>query len=115
MACARPAWRWRATTEEIYDQFWMQTIRHLTEARLAGGRRSVLQSDRKAYDFGDTVRISAMLQDESFQPLEAEVQAEATGDARPGRRVGVVWHAPTRLAGAHPPNGPWACAPRAQT
>ncbi len=68
-------WRWRVSTDEIYDQFWMQTIRHLTEARLAGGRRSVLQSDRKAYDFGDTVRISAMLQDENFQPLEDELQA----------------------------------------
>jgi hypothetical protein len=68
-------WRWRVSTDEIYDQFWMQTIRHLTEARLAGGRRSVLQSDRKAYDFGDTVRISALLQDENFQPLEDEIQA----------------------------------------
>lgn len=68
-------WRWRTTTDEIYDQFWMQTIRHLTEARLAGGKRSILQSDRQSYDFGDIVRLSALLQDESFQPLEDEVQA----------------------------------------
>ena len=68
-------WRWRATTEEIYDQFWLQTIRHLTEARLSGGRRSVLQSDRQAYGFGDIVRLSALLQDENFKPLEDDTQA----------------------------------------
>ena len=68
-------WRWRSTTEEIYDQFWLQTIRHLTEARLSGGRRSVLQSDRQAYGFGDIVRLSALLQDENFKPIEDDTQA----------------------------------------
>ena len=68
-------WRWRAPTEEIYDQFWLQTIRHLTEARLSGGRRSVLQSDRQAYGFGDIVRLSALLQDENFKPLEDDTQS----------------------------------------
>ncbi len=75
-------WRWRATTEEIYDQFWLQTIRHLTEARLSGGKRSVLQSDRQAYDFGDIVRLSALLQDENFKPIEDETQTVTIDDPR---------------------------------
>src|SRR5262249_18866281 len=32
-------WRWRATAEEVYDRFWIQTIRYLTESRLSGDRR----------------------------------------------------------------------------
>jgi hypothetical protein len=68
------SWRWRATTEEVYDQFWVQTVRFLTETRLAGGRRQLLDSDREVYDLGDIVRISALLQDEAYRPLEADTQ-----------------------------------------
>ena len=65
-------YQWRSTTEEIYEQFWMQTVRYLTEARLTGGKRRVLQTDREAYDLGEAVRISALLQDERFRPLDEE-------------------------------------------
>jgi hypothetical protein len=67
-------WRWRATTEEIYDQFWMQTVRYLTEGRLQGGKRRLLQLDRDAYELGDAVRVSALLQDEDFRPVVADFQ-----------------------------------------
>jgi hypothetical protein len=65
-------WRWRSTTEEVYDQFWMQTVRYLTEGRLSGGKRQLLQTDSEAYELGDVVRVSAMQLDENFAPIEAE-------------------------------------------
>ena len=67
-------WRWRSTTEEIYDQFWMQTVRYLTESRLTGGKRKLVQLDRDQYELGDVVRVSALMQDESFQPSTEEYQ-----------------------------------------
>jgi len=68
------SWRWRATTEEVYDQFWMQTVRYLTEGRLAGGKRRLLQLDRDEYELGDIVRVSALVQDENFRPSTDEFQ-----------------------------------------
>ena len=67
-------WRWRSTTEEIYDQFWMQTVRYLTEGRLTGGKRKLIQLDRDEYELGDVVRVSALLEDESFRPATEEYQ-----------------------------------------
>lgn len=73
------SWRWRSTTLEVYDQFWIQTVRYLTETRLLGGRRQLLQTESEAYDLGDVVSVSALLVDEGYQPLEAEaVTATAT-------------------------------------
>ena len=65
-------WRWRSTAEEVYDQFWIQSIRWLTESRLLGNRRTLLETDREAYDLGESFRISARLEDESYKPLEDE-------------------------------------------
>ncbi len=67
-------WRWRATAEEVYDRFWVQTVRYLTESRLLGDRRRLIQTDKDAYDLGDTIRISAFVTDESFRPIEADEQ-----------------------------------------
>jgi len=67
-------WRWRSTTEEIYDQFWMQTVRYLTEGRLQGGKKRLLQLDQEKYELGDVVRVSALVQDDSFRPSEADHQ-----------------------------------------
>lgn len=67
-------WRWRSTTEDVYDQFWVQTVRFLTESRLTGGKRQLLQTDSETYELGDFVRISAMLQDESYKPLTTDSQ-----------------------------------------
>ncbi|MBN1443636.1 MAG: hypothetical protein JXA90_13080, partial [Planctomycetes bacterium] len=68
-------WRWRATTEDVYDQFWIQTVRYLTETRLSGGKRQILQTDSEVYGLGDVVRVSALLMDESYKPLEIESQS----------------------------------------
>jgi hypothetical protein len=65
-------WRWRATAEEVYDRFWIQTVRYLTEGRLLGDRRRILQTDSETYELGETVRISVLLEDENYRPVEAE-------------------------------------------
>ena len=65
-------WRWRSTAEEVYDQFWIQSIRYLTESRLMGDRRRHIQTDREAYELGSPVRISVRLEDENFQPVTDE-------------------------------------------
>jgi hypothetical protein len=65
-------WRWRATAEEVYDRFWIQTIRYLTESRLMGDRRRFLETDRESYDLGSAVRVAAHLEDESREPLEID-------------------------------------------
>lgn len=65
-------WRWRATAEEVYDRFWIQTIRYLTESRLAGDRRQLVETDKDAYELGDSMRLSAHLTDESFRPVDQE-------------------------------------------
>lgn len=65
-------WRWRATAEEVYDRFWIQLMRFLTEGRLLGDRRRILQTDRESYELGETVRISVLLEDENYRPVDAE-------------------------------------------
>jgi len=67
-------WRWRATAEEVYDSFWIQSVRYLTESRLLGDRRRLLETDRESYDLGETLRVSALLSDENFRPLEVAEQ-----------------------------------------
>lgn len=72
-------WRWRATAEEVYDSFWVQSLRYLTENRLSGDRRKLLQTDKDAYDLGESVRVSAFATNEDFRPLAAEdVSVEVT-------------------------------------
>lgn len=77
-------WRWRATAEEVYDRFWIQSLRYLTESRLAGNRRKLLECDREVYDLGDTLRVSLYRTDESFRPVvapEATVLVNAPDEA----------------------------------
>jgi hypothetical protein len=82
-------WRWRALSEELYDRFWMQSLRTLTEGRLLGDRRRLLLSDRDEYDLGDVVRVSAFVQDKEYRPSEAEsFEVEALDPA--GERSSLV-------------------------
>ncbi len=68
-------WRWRALAEEVYDRFWIQSVRYLTEGRLLRKERFLIQTDRDAYDFGETVRVSVHALDENYKPV-------ATGEVR---------------------------------
>ncbi len=65
-------WRWRSIREEIYDQFWLQMLRALTEGRLHGDRKKLILTDKEQYSLGDLVRLSALVQDEEYQPSTAD-------------------------------------------
>ena len=67
-------WRWRSTTADIYDQFWIQSVRYLTESRLLGGRRQLLQTEGDSFDLGDVIRLSGLFLDENYSPVEGESQ-----------------------------------------
>ncbi|HLU48189.1 MAG TPA: hypothetical protein VK116_08895, partial [Planctomycetota bacterium] len=75
-------WRWRSTTLEIYDQFWIQTVRYLTETRLLGGRRQLLQTENDVYDLGDIISVSALVLDDGYQPLESETVLATVTDPK---------------------------------
>ncbi len=42
--------------------------------RLSGGKQKLLQTDSEVYDLGDIVRVSALLLDENYKPIEIESQ-----------------------------------------
>jgi hypothetical protein len=68
-------WRWRSAQDnaELFDKFWIQTVRFLAGGRsLAGHRRGTLQADQERYELGDRVTVGARLLDASFQPLAVE-------------------------------------------
>jgi hypothetical protein len=68
-------WRWRkaGSQAEFFDKFWIQSVRHLVEARsLEGRRRGSVQTDRDRYELGEKVAVTAKLQDAAYQPLSAE-------------------------------------------
>jgi hypothetical protein len=58
-------WRWRYPMENYdYDRFWTQIIRYLGETRLLGTQKQVvLETDKKTYSPGETVRISLSVLD----------------------------------------------------
>ncbi len=78
-------WRWRPLAEEIYERFWIQSIRFLTEGRLVRRERALVQTDRDTYELGETWRLGLYLLDENYQPIEAEDAAltitEPDGDS----------------------------------
>lgn len=99
-------WRWRATAEEVYDRFWIQSVRFLTEGRLLGDRRRLIQTDRESYDLGEAVRVSAYLTDEAFRPVDAEEQVLAVdgpGGSSAELRLGKDPAAPGWYRGIHMP------------
>ncbi len=58
-------WRWRFPMESYdYDQFFSQTARYLAEYRMLGSQRQVLlNTDKKIYSPGETVRIQLSILD----------------------------------------------------
>jgi uncharacterized membrane protein len=58
-------WRWRYPMENYdYDRFWNQTVRYLGETRLLGAQKQVLlNTDKKTYSPGETVRITLSVLD----------------------------------------------------
>jgi hypothetical protein len=80
-------WRWRGFGADVFDRFWVQTIRYLVEGKVAGGnRRGMLLTDQDTYPLGKPIRATARLFDQQFAPLQtAEVTGYTTlaGEERP--------------------------------
>ncbi len=63
-------WRWRRYGEEVFDRFWIQTIRFLAEGKLLGGmKRGLLMTDSTQASLGESVAVTARLLDERFEPI----------------------------------------------
>ena len=77
-------WRWRRQGEEMFDRFWTQMIRFLSEGKLmSGNRRGILLTESDQYALGDSVTVTARLFNERFEPLDREaVVAQYEGGGR---------------------------------
>ncbi|HWB54068.1 MAG TPA: glutamine amidotransferase, partial [Tepidisphaeraceae bacterium] len=64
------SWRWRFYTgENVFDTFWVQTLRQLARGRRLGERRFTFTASRPIYDLGSRVEINLRLLD-SHLPAE---------------------------------------------
>ena len=79
-------WRWRATTEPVFNRFWVRLVRYLAQARRqAPSKRGSITLDRETFSVGDYVKIEARLLDDAYNPAQtSEVAAtlESPGEAR---------------------------------
>lgn len=84
-------WRWRATAENHFNQFWIQLVRYLAQARRQGAtRRGSITLDRDTVNIGEYVKIEAQVLDASFAPWH-EPQVDATIEyAGGGQRLNVA-------------------------
>lgn len=84
-------WRWRSVgyDSEFFRRFWIQTIRYLIEGRLLESKgRGYVTADKKSYQRGDTVTITAELNDVQSKPLAlAQVPVTVTVDGKPARSI----------------------------
>lgn len=64
-------WRWRWRVGDAYfARYWVQTIRYLARAKLAGQRAAELSADRRHYERGETIRLRLQFGDERLAPAE---------------------------------------------
>ena len=71
-------WRWRRFGPELYDRFWVQLVRYLSEGKLLGGsKRATLLVENEHPVLGEAVTVTARLLDARFEPLvRDEVSAQ---------------------------------------
>ncbi len=65
-------WRWRrvGVRAQYFDRFWIQIVNFLVETRsLQGKRRGLIDTDRRDYELGDEVLLTARVLDERFEEL----------------------------------------------
>ncbi len=73
-------WRWRRFSPELYDRFWVQFVRYLSEGKLLGGsKRATLLVENEHPALGEAVTVTARLLDSRFEPLQRdEVAAQVS-------------------------------------
>ena len=71
---ADETWRWRSIAEDVFDRFWVQTVRFLLEGRLAGERKRFrIFVDKEVVDLGDSAHLQVEAYTPQFEPYEADV------------------------------------------
>ncbi len=75
-------WRWRRFGPELYDRFWVQLVRYLSEGKLLGGsKRATLLVENEHPVLGEAVTVTARLMDVRFEPLARdEVSAQYSAE-----------------------------------
>jgi hypothetical protein len=67
-------WRWRRLGEELFNAFWVQSLRYLVEGKLLGAKKRVtLFTEGETFQLGAAVNVTARLFDARFNPLETNV------------------------------------------
>jgi hypothetical protein len=63
-------WRWRADEQlDVYNRYWLQTIRYLARSKLAGENKEVTLSTNKTnYRYGESVRLELKFHDPRLAP-----------------------------------------------
>lgn len=58
------SWRWRYYTgEQIFNSYWVQTLRYLARGKKLGQRKLTLAAERPVYQLGESVRASVRVLD----------------------------------------------------
>lgn len=73
-------WRWRYYTgEQIFNSYWVQTLRYLSRGKKLGQRKMTFVSERPVYQMGESARLSARVLDPQLLmqlPDELRVQVQ---------------------------------------
>ncbi len=90
-------WRWRFREDELrFNQFWVQTVRHLARSRLG---RVELRVDRQTpYQRGEPIKVTVRFPDDQ-PPPDPGAEVKVIAERRPPRKPGT----PPDQAQAGPP------------
>ncbi len=73
-------WRWRYYTgEQIFDSYWVQSLRYLARGKKLGQRKMTFASERPVYQMGESARLSVRVLDPQLLmqlPDELRVQVQ---------------------------------------
>ena len=72
------SWRWRFYTgEQIFDNYWVQQLRHLARERKMGQRNASLTVGRPMYELGDQVTVSMTVRNiDVIQQLSDQISVD---------------------------------------
>lgn len=65
-------WRWRrvGVRAQYFDRFWIQVVNYLVETRsLQGKRRGLINADRRDYELGDEIMLTARVLNDRFEEM----------------------------------------------
>lgn len=84
-------WRWRkvGAQAQYFDRFWIQVVNYLVETRsLQGKRRGTMNTDRREYELGNEIMLTAQVLNERFEELDVpEIDAVITDDEGRAQKV----------------------------